>query len=201
MPDFRRDIVLEEDITEEIARIYGYNKIPLTAPQIKPFSLEIPKAQVLERRLKTLLVSMGLKEVITYSLTSEQDYQKTSLSVPEDAVSLENPLSQDYQVLRTTLLPQLLQCAAFNINHSNMDFEIFECAHLFKKEKESLSLGILLCGLKSSSWAKESKPYTFFDLKGILESLFKEIKIKNISFGPTEFGVGDAGHNRLDPRR
>ena len=193
VPDSRRDITHEEDITEEIARVYGYNKIPLTAPQIKPFSLEIPKAQVLERRLKTLLVSMGLKEVITYSLTSQEDYRKTFLAVPEDAVSLENPLSQDYQLLRTTLLPQLLQCAAFNINHSNMDFEIFECAHLFKKEKEFLSLGILLCGLKRSSWAKESRPHTFFDLKGILGSLFKEIKIKNVSFEPVEFGLAESG--------
>jgi phenylalanyl-tRNA synthetase beta chain len=193
VPDFRRDVTTSEDITEEIARSYGYDKIPLTAPQIKPFSMETPKAQILEKRFKALLVSMGLKEVITYSLTSRQDYEKSSLLIPEDAASLENPLSQDYQILRTTLLPRLLQCAAFNINHNNIDFEIFESAHIFKEGKESLCLGILLCGARRSSWTKESRAYTFFDLKGIVESLFKESKIRDYGWKLADIGLARQG--------
>ncbi len=178
VPGFRRDIKIEQDLTEEIARAYGYEKIPLTIPEIKAFSIEPDRMQKLEKTVKDLLVAMGLKETVTYSLIADESYSKSGLERPQDPLALKNPLSSDYRILRTTLVPSLLECAAFNINHNNPDLEIFEIAHVFDKRSERLSLGILLSGAKRSSWGKEAKDYTFFDLKGILEVLFGELRVE-----------------------
>ena len=184
VPTYRKDVKIAEDITEEIARTYGYDKIPLTAPEIKPFSFGLELTQVLEPKIKKLLVSMGLKEVITYSLASEEDYKRSSMNVPKDALYLENPLSQDYHILRTTLVPSLLGCTSFNINHGNKDFEIFEMARIFGQEGERLSIGIVLSGMRHATWQKEARPYSLFDLKGILEVLLDGLQVKDYEGKP-----------------
>ena len=192
-PSFRKDVKVAEDITEEIARSYGYDKIPLTTPEIKPFVMDVPKVQTIERTVRDLLVSMGLKEAITYGLTSEESYTKTALKVPQAISALVNPLSHDYHLLRTTLLPALLECASFNINHNNPNLEIFETAHVFGKGEETISVGILLAGDKRASWLKESRPYTLYDLKGVLESLFDELGVKKFAFSSLEEGALNFG--------
>ncbi len=172
-PGFRRDVRTKEDITEEIARIHGYDKIPLTYPSIKPFVMEKPAVWQLEALVKERLVRLGLKEVITYSLGSPEDYKKTSLEITKDALCLENPLSQDCSLLRSTLVPSLLACAASNLNKGNVDFEIFESASVFEGHRETASLGILLCGNRRSAWSKESQRYSLYDLKGIVEEVIR----------------------------
>ncbi len=179
VPSYRRDVKISEDITEEIARTYGYDKIPLTAPAIKPFSFDLELTRILEPKIKRLLVAMGLKEVITYGLSGEEDYKKSFMTIPGNAMHLENPLSNDFHILRTTLVPSLLGCASFNANHNHKDFEIFEVARIFSDAREQLSLGIVLSGSRRSSWEKESVPYSLFDLKGILETLFDELQVKD----------------------
>ena len=181
-PSFRRDVKISEDLTEEIARIYGYDRIPLTTPSIKPFVLEVPRTQILEPQIKNILVASGLKEVITYSLISDEDYKKSAGALPGGSLVLDNPLSQDYGILRSTLVPSLLKTIAYNVNHNNKNLEIFEVSHIFVDKKEQISLGIALCGAKRSSWLKETKAYTLFDLKGILETLLTELQIENYEF-------------------
>jgi phenylalanyl-tRNA synthetase beta chain len=177
VPSFRKDVKIPEDLTEEIARIYGYDRIPLTAPSIKPFSFAASQTQLCELRLKGLLAGMGLKEIITYSLGSDEDYRKTSLEVAADAYALENPLSQDYRILRTTVLPGLLAGVAFNINHNNKNGEVFEISRVYTKNNEEIRLGIALFGSRRAAWLKESCVYTLFDLKGILEALLDEFQV------------------------
>ncbi|QAT17929.1 phenylalanyl-tRNA synthetase beta chain [Candidatus Velamenicoccus archaeovorus] len=173
VPGFRRDVKSKEDITEEIARIYGYDRIPLTHPAIRPFVMERPAVWQLEALVKEQLVRMGLKEIITYSLGSPEDYKKTSLEIAKDALCLENPLSQDCSLLRSTLIPSLLACAASNLNKGNVDFEIFESASVFEGHRETASLGVLLCGNRRSAWDKESQRYSLYDLKGIVEEVIR----------------------------
>lgn len=182
VPPFRRDIKAKEDLLEEVARIHGYDFIPLTQAAIKPFHLEIPKSQKIKKHIRGFLTAAGLKEVITYSLVSEHDYGKTGLILSQDALSLENPLNQDYKVLRTTLLPSFLRCASFNINRQAPDGEIYEVADLYSSREESPWAGILLFGNKRSAWIKRSRPYTFFDLKGIVESLLETLHIRGVEF-------------------
>ncbi|MDD5574046.1 MAG: phenylalanine--tRNA ligase subunit beta [Candidatus Omnitrophica bacterium] len=194
VPSFRRDVRAKEDITEELARIHGYDKIPLTYPSIKPFVMESPAVRRLEALVKERLVRMGLKEVITYSLGSREDYKKTSLQIAEDALCVENPLSQDCSLLRATLIPSLLACAAFNLNQGNGDFEIFESSSVFEGGRESVRLGVLLCGARRSSWSKESQEYSLYDLKGILQDVLQfsgaeQAVLEDASFAPFEAGT------------
>lgn len=177
VPLFRRDIKGKQDITEEIARIYGYEKIPLTQPHIRPCAMKVSPAWQAESKTREFLKCAGLQEVITYSLLSQKDYEQTGLSLPEAALRLKNPLSQDYGVLRTTLVPGLMQSAAYNIKRGNTDFAFFEVAHVYSREKEGLSLCLLLCGERRETWTRQARPYDFFDLKGICAGLFEELGI------------------------
>lgn len=175
-PSFRRDIAIPEDITEEIARIYGYEKIPVTCARIQPCSVAGSKPRAVESLLKQALVNMSFKEVVTYSLQGEQDFKKTALDIPASVLKLKNPLSWDYGMLRTMVLPGLLGCAAYNINHGNKNFEIFESGRVFKADRENMNIGILTCGARRASWRSEYSAYSMFDMKGVLEALVEELK-------------------------
>lgn len=176
-PSFRRDVAISEDIMEEIARVYGYDKIPTTQVSIKPCCALVPKERVMKIRLEKLLVHAGFKEVMTYSLTGRQDYQKTFFEIPPDILTLQNPLSQDNSMLRTTLLPGLLACLAFNINHGNKNLEIFEVARIFRDGREIMTLGFGISGARRASWRGEMSPYSLFDIKGVLEMIADEFEI------------------------
>jgi len=178
VPTFRRDVKDTEDLIEEVARIHGYEKIPLTTPSIKPFSFKISACQALEPKVRDIFVASGLKEVITYSLLSDDDFKKSAIPQPDVVRCLENPLNQDYSILRSTLVPSLLKTVAYNVNRGNKNFEIFEISHVFS-QKEQLSAGLVLCGARRSTWLKEFKNYTLLDLKGILESLLAEVAVEN----------------------
>lgn len=188
VPSFRRDIKIAEDLAEELIRVWGYERIPLTSASIKPFIFETPVAQVLEKNARDILVAAGLKETVTYSLISEDDYLKAGLAVPQGASVLLNPLNRDYAILRSTLVPSLLKCAALNISRNNLDLELFETAAVFSEggAKEAMHCGILLCGDRRASWLKEARAYSFFDLKGVIEALFSELGIKNCTFEKTD---------------
>ncbi len=178
VPTYRRDVKDVEDLIEEVARIYGYEKIPLTTPLIKPFSFKIPACQALEPKVRDFFVASGLKEVITYSLLSDDDFKKSAIPQPDVVRCLENPLSQDYSLLRSTLVPSLLKTVAHNVNRNNKNFEIFEISHVFS-QKEQLAAGLVLCGARRSTWLKEFKSYGLLDLKGILETLLAEVAVEN----------------------
>ncbi|HAJ57650.1 MAG TPA: phenylalanine--tRNA ligase subunit beta [Candidatus Omnitrophica bacterium] len=183
VPTTRRDIKIPEDLSEELVRVWGYDKIPLTAPAIKPFILETPVIQALEAAVKGMLTKMGLKEALTYSLTGEDDYKKTAIEFSDSPVELENPLTRDYRILRPTLIPSLLNCVSYNVNHNNKDLEFFEISRVFSSKNkqdvhEAQSLALVLCGDRRSAWSRESRAYTLFDLKGIIEAMLDELRIK-----------------------
>ncbi len=179
VPSFRKDVNIAQDLTEELARVWGYENIPLTAATIKPFRMETSVLELLEEKSSEILVGAGLKEVITYSLIAESDYEKCGLLAPADARVLINPLSQENSILRTTLVPSLLNCISLNFSRNNKDFEIFESARIFGNNSEEPALAIAICGKKSASWLKDAVDYTIFDLKGLIEILLEQAGITN----------------------
>ncbi len=189
VPAKRRDVRIKEDLCEELVRVLGYENIPLTSPSIKPFFMQSSLLGCLETGIKNLLVRTGLKEVVTYSLIGDSEYQKTSLEPNKSVFELENYLSRDYRMLRNTLVPSLLNCASLNVNRNNKDFEFFEISRVFSRAQDScegLNVGIVLCGDKRSCWQNESVPYDFFDLKGILESVFERFGVGDFEFRSSE---------------
>lgn len=191
-PSWRRDVREEADLIEELARISGYGRIPATLPRISP-RVGVNRERDLVKSTKDALVGLGLNEVITYSLVE---------SAPA-AVEIRNPLSREQAVLRTTLIPSLTRCVAYNLNQRSTAVNIFEIAPVFRGAtrgvEEELYLGIALCGMRSwiSGQGLITEEQGFLHLKGIIETLLARLGIKDRAFasgsGSDQAGIIVAG--------
>lgn len=179
VPSFRsHDVTIEEDICEEVARLYGYHKLPCFLPpltQVEYHNVE-KNNFYWEERIKNTFKYWGFTEMYTYSLVSENLFEGPI----ENAVTLSNPLIEDMLYLRRTLVPSLLQVVRENKNRDTI--AIFEIANIYEKtDDKNLPNEIpMLAGVIKKN------DISFFDVKGILEQLFTDIGIKNIHFKKEE---------------
>jgi len=192
VPPHRRDLTEEIDLIEEIARIHGYDKIPVTLPNMMLAEEQGKRLFEQESLVRSVLADSGFFEIVAYSFIAAKNID--ALQVPEEHpfrrfVPLANPLSQDQSVMRTTLLPGLLTTVAENHNHNNVNLKLFELGRVFfQQEKnplplEELMLGGVLCGLRAEeSWNLPPEETSFFDLKGALETLFQALRIDGATF-------------------
>ena len=138
-PSFRGDLEREIDLIEEVARMDGYEKIPLTLPKGPPSSEERSKEFLIERKAVDLLIHHGYNEVITYSFTSPTSYDFIGLS-PDDPrrryLQILNPLTEDSSVMRTSLIPGLLETARYNVSRKNSNLKLFELKKVFLPQEE-----------------------------------------------------------------
>ncbi len=190
IPSFRRDIGREIDITEEIARIYGYNKIPLSIPRIIGNTTLMDKESLAKREIRKYLSSMGLNEIITYNIVSEDMLKEISLDKAALA-NIQNPLSREQAVLTQSLLPGMLKIINWNINRKNKDLRLFEIGRIYKrigkkKFTEELHLSMGISGMAEDSWLSGKRKTSFFDLKGVITDLLEKLGIDKAGFIPTD---------------
>lgn len=180
VPSFRKDINEEIDLIEEIARLEGYERIPLSFAPIKP-QLESDFKQKVILEIKNILISQGGYEVINYSLIGSQDLASLNLE-SGSIIKIVNPLSNLYQFLRPTLLVGLLNNISKNILIRE-DICIFEIGKIFR-ENEELFLGIGMCGERTflTEAGKIQVEFSIFHLKGILELILSRLGIKDFDF-------------------
>lgn len=186
IPHFRYDLQNEIDIVEEAARIYGYERIPETLPDITASHARIPFNMIVDNRIRAVLTSLGLDEIITYSLSGKKVLESAGLSEKE-AIEIKNPLSNDQDILRPSLIIGMLNSIRWNINRKTKDLKLFELGNAYLKESaggfiEKKYLCIGMTGEAHSDWAGGSRRLNFFDLKGALEALFVELGIGSFSF-------------------
>jgi phenylalanyl-tRNA synthetase beta chain len=191
-PSFRPDITREVDLTEEIARLAGYDSIPVTSPVVAVESAPSDPHQRARRELKNFLVGTGFFEVINYSFISYDALKK--LRYPEGdprlaPVRLKNPLSDEQAVMRTSLIPGLLQNARYNIDHRSENLKIFELSKVFlPKEGELLAdephhiAGAMAGGRIPQILYGGSEEITYVDVKGAVESILQFFRIEGIRF-------------------
>ncbi|MBA4601671.1 phenylalanine--tRNA ligase subunit beta [Thermoactinomyces mirandus] len=193
VPSRRPDIMLEVDLIEEVARLYGYDRIPATLLWGQQTPGGLTKSQKMRRTVRHLLRELGLNEVFTYSLTSEQAEQEiASLHEGIRPIRLAMPMSNEHAVLRTTLLTQLIKAAAYNVNHGNGHVKIFEVGKVYLSDEELLTclpeerfeLAALITGKKTptiwkSTW---SDGHDFFVMKGILDSVFERFGLRDVEY-------------------
>ncbi|SFI80679.1 phenylalanine--tRNA ligase subunit beta [Thermoflavimicrobium dichotomicum] len=188
VPTRRQDVTIEVDLIEEVARIYGYDRIPSTLLSGKNMPGKLTKEQKIRRIIRQTLRSLGLNEVITYSLTSPETNQKVASFHPEARpIALAMPMSSERSVLRTTLVPHLIETAVYNINHGNQDVAIFEMgstyltqdAKITKLPEERYELAMLITGaFRPATWNLKALPGgDFFVMKGIVENLLARLGI------------------------
>ncbi|TRZ93535.1 phenylalanine--tRNA ligase subunit beta [bacterium] len=186
IPGHRPDVKIEEDLIEELVRIFGYERIPTTLPAVKPRIITDNTRDPVSR-IKNILVGLGLNEVISYSLIARQLSEKLNIETPEP-IEILNPLSTEQEILRPLLASSLLGCISHNLNHKQDYINIFEVAKVFSRvtsePREGLHLAIALCG---------TKPWLFpqglikdeagiLHIKGILETIFIKLGIREYSF-------------------
>jgi len=192
VPSFRVDIEREIDLVEEVARLHGFENIPMTMPVAQVFSDRIPRYQMLERVVKSHLAGIGFNEVINFSFASHCDISKLNFTATDkrsSAVALLNPLVDEHAVMRTTLLPALLQTAARNFSLRNFNLRLFEMRRVYwakpghELPDEPLHVAGIITGLRNSdAWNQPKDSVDFYDLKGVVESLTGLFKMPDLSF-------------------
>lgn len=200
VPTWRVDVNAEIDLIEDVARVYGYNNIAKTDPAYHASALQHTPLYVFEREVRTRLVAEGLQEFITCDLIGPtlSNIVKEHMMPQEAIIKVLNPTSIEQSILRTSLLPGLLQVVKYNIDHQVHDINGFEIGRIHFKEgeqyKEETVLGIVLSGKSAqSSWNQKPHDMDFFDMKGILENLFLELNIGDVSFRPSKFEAFHTG--------
>jgi len=185
-PSFRQDVKIAEDLIEEISRVFGFARIPATLPAVMP-CVSLRERRDLVSAIKNVLVGLGLNEAITYSLLDRSSLISLSRDIKSEPIQVMNPLSQEQEALRTTLNLGLTRSVAFNLNQKQEYVALFEIANVFlagTHPKEELMLGLALSGdepiLLSSGAIKDE--VGILNLKGILETVFKFLGIKDYEF-------------------
>jgi phenylalanyl-tRNA synthetase beta chain len=181
------------DLIEDLVRIHGYDKLPATllADQLPPQRTNEPL--VFEERVRDRLVALGLQEVITYALTTEEHEKPLGLPGGE-YIRLQNPISSEREVMRHSLLAGVLDVAAANLQHTN-DVRLFEIGSVYlprpdpRLPDEPRRLVLVLCGVRQQEFWGDTpgtppQPLDFFDLKGILEALADDLHVAKVTFRP-----------------
>lgn len=189
VPSFRADLRDPVDLIEEVARLYGYENIPETLP-VRPLSgvKENPVLK-LEGKVRYFLSGHGFYETVTFSLIPS-----TCLDPESDlhgAIQVNNPQNQDLNLMRPVLLPSLLSVVQRNQHTGVRAINIYEIANTYTQDKsqvrEERTLGIAMSGaIRAKNWVDSERPVTFYDLKGLVCALFKEVGIENFSFLPIQ---------------
>lgn len=210
VPTRRPDISIEVDLIEEVARLYGYDNIPFTLPSGECTPGALTREQSLKRRIRRSLQGLGMFEAITYSFTMpEKMTQVATLNEGAKPIRLRLPMSEERSVLRTGLLPGLLEVAEYNVHHREQHIAIYEIGRTYITEEDNLStlpredeeLAGLICGsLTSPDWIDQQKAVDFFTVKGVLDSLFTRLGVEGITYSataPVGFHPGRTAEIRL----
>ncbi len=199
---FRSDVTREIDLIEEIARVYGYDNIPTALPKGDiPVPAPDPKVEV-RKRIKQFLLAAGMMEVVNYSFSDPNSFDKIRFAVDNplrNAIPLQNPLSPEMSVLRTTVLPGLLENAQRNRNHQIDTIALFEIGSVFihsdeQKEPERVS-GILAGQVGEGVYSNPYRQPDFYDIKGLAEGVLEVCGIADYKLQKTGAPTFHPGRN------
>ena len=201
VPSWRPDITREIDLIEEVARIRGYDKIPVEVPHVRPSSTGTNARVRFARELKKQAAASGLSEAINYAFVSQRELENAR--APQPALPIANPLSEERSVMRTSLLPGLAADIGRALRHQASRVRIFELARVFTPTSESLPrereiFGVMLAG-GTRAWLGEGDATDFYDLKGVLESVFAPLVASELQTARHEDLATE--HPELHPRR
>jgi len=178
---------IEADLIEELARIYGYNRLPVRTPVAAVPLASAPEDQVAMADVRRVMIARGYHEAVTYSFV-EPELQK--LIDPEvEGLALLNPISSDMSVMRTTLWPGLLKAAEYNLKRQQPRVRLFETGLRFEPSaeglKQILTLAMVVTGARfEQSWTSSTEAIDFFDVKGDVETLLARTGKDNYRFVP-----------------
>jgi phenylalanyl-tRNA synthetase beta chain len=192
VPSFRVDVDRPEDLMEEVARRVGYDQIPVTFPTIAPNSQPPDKLLTQRRSIRSLLAGMGFSEIITYSFVHADSCNRLRLAEGDARcrqLAILNPLSEDQTVMRTSLVPGLLETMRQNLSRQSRNLKLFETGRIFisngreTQPAESDMLAGLWTGDRTEpDWYAKPEPCDFYDLKGAVEGLLVGLHVDPARF-------------------
>jgi len=187
IPSYRLDIENQEDLVEEIARIYGYNNLPSSLPSFQQNKIIIDKNQTYRELTKRQLSNLGYQEVITYSLVSQEIKNDFCSSLENEFYQLLVPKSKNYVYYRQSVLPSHLKTIAYNLTHQNENVFFFEISKIYSPNEEEI---LTLSGtgkIIANPVHKLEQDHDFFWLKGTIERIFQSFNIaEKINFVPSK---------------
>lgn len=185
IPSWRLDVEREIDLIEEIARAHGYNKFPNTLPDFSGEVVEQPEAKK-HSQVRSSLLALGYNETVSLTFISIKDASQFSAA---RAVELENPLSEEASIMRTSPLPGMLDMLSYNLNRGINDVRLFELGSIYElsgqnsAETRRASLGASGSALPASVF-QAARPYSFYDLKGDVETLLDAFERTTLHYDP-----------------
>jgi phenylalanyl-tRNA synthetase beta chain len=205
VPSFRVDIEREVDLVEEIARLVGYNEIPTTMPRLTMDYPQRDRLRTMRNQMAGIMISRGFSEAINYSFTTENHMDLLGISADDERrkfTKLLNPLTEDQSVMRTMLLPGLLDNIRHNINHQKLDVSFFEIGKVFIQQAENVQPHepTMFCAVMSGQRYPGSIPLYFsdnqadvYDLKGVAQTLFDTLALTG-NDGDISFRINEDDH-------
>lgn len=204
VPSWRNDVTCMADISEEIARLHGFDKIKSTLPNGVSMQGTQSAKQTFIDKVKASLSSQGLYETISFALTNEETFNK--LNIPQDsplrkAVPIMNPLSDEYPLVRTTLLSSIFDNLARNLARKNDDVALFEVGSVFfpkalpvtELPDEVVKIAGAITGRRNAQgWNQANDMVDFYDAKGIIEELLANLRV-------TRYTVEAGTHYAMHP--
>ncbi len=190
VPSWRNDVRCMSDIAEEISRIYGFNRIASTLPDGSMMQGGQSEEQSFVDRVKDILVAAGMNEIISFSFTHPQTFDKLNIPVDSQlrqAVEIMNPITDEFPLLRTTAVSSVLETIARNLSRKNEDLKIFEIGSVFTPKALPLTElpieKLMLCGALTGkrtdiAWNQGKDTVDFYDAKGVIEVLFERLGIQ-----------------------
>ncbi len=195
VPAWRFDISREVDLIEELARVYGYNHLPVAAPSLRMQLQALPEARVTDDRYRDLLVDRGYREAITYSFVDPALQQQVMGQAA--AVQVQNPIASDMAAMRLSLWPGLLKAAVANLDRQQQRVRLFELGLVFQgvaAEAQVRRIAGVSCGpAQAAHWSGKGRAADFFDIKGDAEALLA------IAGAGREIAFRRASHAALHP--
>ncbi len=178
-PYFRQDIEQLADVAEEVLRFYGYDKLETTLIKAETTLGVRNKEQKIEQKIEDVLVNNGLSEIYTYGFVSEKDLEKANISeeLKHTAITIKNPLSDEYKLMRPSTIPSMMQTLATNANKKNQNVKLYDISRSYKninKEVENgeipLQENILTLGMYGDN-------LDFYTLKGLVENVLETVSV------------------------
>ena len=196
VPTYRNDITMAADLIEEVARIYGYDKIPSTLPEMSMTVGKRSDVQAKKHMIRNLLKDQGLHETLTYSLTSPTLVEDFNIFHTNETIKLAMPLGEERSVTRKSIISSLLQVINYNQSHNIKDVNVFELSTTYSKNTELQNLAIACCGEYNGLAFKQiSYKADYYLMKGFVETIFKNLGIEESRYKLVRVDQNDTNYH------
>ncbi|OQY59878.1 MAG: phenylalanine--tRNA ligase subunit beta [Desulfobacteraceae bacterium 4572_88] len=192
LPSYRVDVFRPEDLMEEVARLSGYQNIPITFPALPSEARTLSRPLAMRDRMRRMMIGFGFTEAINYSFMSRESCDRLRLGTDDSRrkmLDILNPLTEDQAVMRTSLIPGMIETMHRNIARQNKNLRLFEVGQTFvskgqtvQPDETEMFVGLWTGTRGDASWHSKETACDFYDIKGLVQGLLEGLRIQDVKF-------------------